>query len=175
MPERSDDEIYFDSNGSLTERQRLGGQEVVVHYEDIPEKDITTVDGIPCTTALRTVIDIAPDLDRGQLRRVVQDCLDRQLFGVEEARARLLEPDMLNRPGAHLLRPLLAGQGQSGAPRAVTWVRRRLHHSSVKVAVWLSSSSMAGSRTWAGSSASVRMSFAPRVRTRVRSTPSCGR
>src|SRR5439155_17042536 len=65
----SDDEIYFDSNGSLTERRRFGGQEVIVHYDDVPPSDITTVDGIPCTTALRTVIDIAPDLDRAQLRR----------------------------------------------------------------------------------------------------------
>jgi hypothetical protein len=90
---------------------------VLVHYDDIPEKDITTVHGIPCTTALRTVIDIAPDLDRDQLRRAVQDCLDRQLFSVEEAKARLLEPDMLSRPGAHLLRPLLAGRGKSGGAR----------------------------------------------------------
>jgi hypothetical protein len=52
--------------------------------------------------------------------------------------------------------------------------RGRLHHSSVNVAVWLSSS-MAGSRTRAGSSGSVRMFFAPRVRTRVRFTPSCAR
>jgi hypothetical protein len=117
VPDRSDDEIYFDSNGSLTERRRLGGHEVVVHYDDIPEKDITTVDGVPCTTALRTVIDIAPDLERAQLRRVVQDCLARQLFGVEEAKARMLEPDMLSRPGAHLLRSLLAGPGRSGIAR----------------------------------------------------------
>jgi len=58
LPDHSDDEIYFDGNGSLTERRRLGGQAMVVHYDDLPEKDITVVEGIPCTTALRTVIDI---------------------------------------------------------------------------------------------------------------------
>jgi transposase-like protein len=52
---------------------------------------------------------------------------------------------------------------------------RRLHHSSVKVAVWLSGSSTVGSRTQARLSVSVPMFFAPRVRTQVRSTPSCGR
>jgi hypothetical protein len=102
-----DDEVYFDSNGALTERRRLGGQETVVHYDDLPAKDITVVEGIPCTTALRTVIDIAPDLDRTQLRRVIEDCLDRQLFSVGEAKARLLEPDMRGRPGAALLSRLL--------------------------------------------------------------------
>ncbi|MFN8034446.1 MAG: hypothetical protein U0V73_00710 [Acidimicrobiia bacterium] len=109
-------DIYFDRNGVLTERRRLGGQEVIVHYDDIPDKDITTVDGIPCTTALRTVIDIAPDLDRAQLRRTVQDCLDRELFTVEEARARLREPDMRGRLGAQLLRPLVAASGRSDTP-----------------------------------------------------------
>ena len=107
MPETRDDQIWFDSNGVLTERRWLGGQEVIVHYDDIPEKDLTTVDGIPCTTALRTVIDLAPDYDDAQLALAVHSCLDRQLFTVEEARARLREPDMADRPGAKLLRRLL--------------------------------------------------------------------
>lgn len=107
MPDRFDDELYFDGNGCLTERRGLGGREVTVHYDDVPEKDITVVRGLPCTTALRTVIDIAPELDRAQLHRVVESCLDRQLFSVEEARARLLEPDMRGRPGAELLGGLL--------------------------------------------------------------------
>ena len=107
MRDHSEEELYFDSNRALTERRRLGGQEMVVHYDDLPAKDITVVKGIPCTTALRTVIDIAPELDRAQLCRVVEDCLDRQLSSVEEARARLLAPDMRGRPGAVLLGRLL--------------------------------------------------------------------
>ena len=109
MPHSHDDQISFDSNGAVTERRNLGAQEVFVHYDDVPEKDITTVRGIRCTTALRTVIDIAPDLDRAQLERNVQHCLDRRLFTVDEARARLSEPDMATRPGADLLRRLLFG------------------------------------------------------------------
>ena len=96
--------IYFDRNGVLTEHQWIGGQEVVVHYDDIPESDLTVVDGIPCTTALRTVIDLAPDLDPVQLHRVVEDCLHRSLFTVDEALARVGRPDMRDRPGAELLR-----------------------------------------------------------------------
>ena len=85
----------------------LAGQPVVVHYDDIPEKDITTVRGITCTTALRTVIDLAPDLERGHLELIVHDCLDRGLFTVDEAKARLDEDDMLTRTGALRLREVL--------------------------------------------------------------------
>ena len=109
MPHPHGNHIWFDSNGALTERRRLGGQEVIVHYDDLPEKDITTVRGIRCTTALRTVIDLAPDYDHAQLEQAVQSCLERGLFTLEEARSRLHEPDMANRPGARLLRQYLFG------------------------------------------------------------------
>jgi hypothetical protein len=49
------------------------------------------------------------DLDPAHLDRIVSDCLERRLFTVEEARARLAEPDMVNRHGADLLRRLLFG------------------------------------------------------------------
>lgn len=104
------DDVYFDSNGALTEHRRLGDLEVIVHYDDIPARDITTVRGIPCTTALRTVIDLAPDLNPFELDRIVKDCLRRGLFTVEEAEARIAEPDMQRRPGARLLRLYLLGE-----------------------------------------------------------------
>ena len=100
-------DVYFDGNGNLTERVREGGQEVILHYGDLPEGDITTVHGIPVTTPLRTVIDLAPEVDRHQLERMVQDCLERRLFTVEEAWTRVEQPDMHDRPGAVLLREVL--------------------------------------------------------------------
>jgi len=51
-----------DGNGLLTERMSLGDMQVVIHRDDVPETDITTVKGIRCTTALRTVIDLAPEV-----------------------------------------------------------------------------------------------------------------
>jgi hypothetical protein len=101
------DDLYIDVNGCLTERVLLGSQKVIVHYDDIPESDVTTIHGMRCTTALRTVIDIAPDLSSRELERVVRDCLERRLFSVGEALARIAEPDMLPRPGAKLLRQVL--------------------------------------------------------------------
>ena len=108
--------IYFDADGVLTEHRWMDGQEVVVHYDDVPDSDLTVVDGIPCTTALRTVIDIAPDLDALHLDRVVRDCLDRGLFTVDEALARVAQPDMQGRLGATLLRIQLVfirGRGEN--------------------------------------------------------------
>jgi hypothetical protein len=90
-----------------TEFVRVGDQPAVIHYDDLPETDITTVSGVRCTTALRTVIDLALELDIVQLHRIVQDCLDRRLFTVEEAQARLAQPDMVEQAGAKLLRQVL--------------------------------------------------------------------
>lgn len=96
--------MYFDSNGVLTEHRMIDGIEVIVHYDDLPEGDLTVVDGIPCTTALRTVIDLAVDLDAQQLVTIVRDALDRGLFTREEASARLDQPDMRGRLGAALVK-----------------------------------------------------------------------
>lgn len=98
-----------DSNGCPTER--VEGQEVIVHYDDIPAKDITTVDGIRCTTALRTIIDLAAEVDDDHLERMVRDALRRRLFTVEEAMARVAEDDIRRRPGAVRLRQLLPTLG----------------------------------------------------------------
>jgi hypothetical protein len=102
-------ESYLDSNGVPTERVLLNGQEMIIHYEDVPESDLTTVNGIPCTTALRTLIDIAPDMERADLELAARDALQRELFTLDEAKARFAEDDMKERPGALLLREVLFG------------------------------------------------------------------
>ncbi|MGD9704409.1 MAG: hypothetical protein AB7Q42_08335 [Acidimicrobiia bacterium] len=99
--------LGVDRNGLLTERMWLGEQEVVIHRDELPDSDVTTVDGIRCTTALRTVIDVAPEVPAAHLEVLVRDCLERGLFTVEEAWRRLAEPDMAGRRGAELLRRAL--------------------------------------------------------------------
>lgn len=76
----------------------------MIHYDDIPESDITTVDGIRCTTPLRTVIDIATQTSEPELKRIIRDFLDRGLFTSEEAWTRLAQADMASRRRAELLR-----------------------------------------------------------------------
>lgn len=115
MPgEHKNQDLYVDVNGCLTERVETGGRTVIVHYDDLPDSDVTTVNGILCTTALRTVIDIAPDADATELERIVRQCLDRGLFSLEEALARVAEPDMLTRPGAQLLQRALHHEERRG-------------------------------------------------------------
>lgn len=96
--------LSVDANGCLTETMSVGGHKVVVHYDDIPESDVTEVDGLPVTTPLRTVIDLAPELSDTDLQRVICDCLNRGLFTVDQALARVSEPDMATRPGAQILK-----------------------------------------------------------------------
>ena len=101
-------DYHVDANGCPADRVVTGGQPVIVHYDDIPESDITSVNGIPCTTPLRTVIDLAPQLGRDDLALMVRHCLDRGLFTAEDVLARVVEPDMQARRGATLLRQALS-------------------------------------------------------------------
>lgn len=101
-------ERWVDGNGCPTERRLLdGGIEVVFHEDAVPDCDRAIVDGIPCTSALRTIIDLAADVEPLQLERMTRDALDRGLFTVDEAEARISQPDIAERPGARFLGELL--------------------------------------------------------------------
>ena len=104
---RRSEPLSVSPDGVLSELIRIGDDDVIVHFDDIPDHDRTVIDGIPCTTALRTVIDLAPELDAGELQQMVDDCLGRRLFTLDEAWARLAEPDMAERSGAVILRRFL--------------------------------------------------------------------
>ena len=103
--------LGVDGNGVPTERMWFGEQEVIIHREDVPETDVTTLHGLPCTTPLRTVIDIAPEVETSHLEEIVEDCLERGLFTLEQALRRINEPDMVDRRGAELLRRALPPSG----------------------------------------------------------------
>jgi hypothetical protein len=100
--EPSDARFWIDHNGCLTEQRVIGGQEVTVHYDDIPPSDITVVDGIRCTTALRTVLDLAADVSNEQLHQMIRDSLKRQLFTIEAAFERANRYDIRDRVGTRL-------------------------------------------------------------------------
>lgn len=82
--------------------------DVVYHYQDLPSSDVTTINGIRCTTPLRTVIDLAPTTNHSEWKHMVRSCIARRLFTIEEAFARIAEPDMAAYPGAILLREFLS-------------------------------------------------------------------
>lgn len=104
--------LFIDANDCLAETQVINGVEVTVHYDDIPDSDITTVHGLRCTTPLRTVIDIATRLSSEELDNVLRHCLERNHFTVAEAMERVDRPDIRDRLGARLVRQALdAGRG----------------------------------------------------------------
>jgi hypothetical protein len=96
-----------DGNGALTELTTIGGVDVIVHHDDVPPSDVTTINGIRCTTAIRTVIDIATELDPADLALTIHDCLERCLFTLDEARQRLAQIDMSHHRGAERVRGIL--------------------------------------------------------------------
>ena len=53
----------LDPRGHVVEHVNVDGQEVHLHYRDIPESEITTLHGLRLTTPLPTVIDIASTVD----------------------------------------------------------------------------------------------------------------
>lgn len=100
LPEPHD--FYIDANGRMTEHRMIGDLEVVYHYDDIPESDVTVVDGLRCTTPLRTVIDLAAEVSRDELDGLIRECLDRRMFTPQEAYARVSQSDLLLHRGATL-------------------------------------------------------------------------
>ena len=116
MPHRDNpDDLFIDANGRLAERHSLGDFDLILHYDDLPESDVTVVDGLRCTTPLRSVIDVAMELDRHELERIVDECLERRLFTPQEGFSRVAQPDMLPRPGARRFAEVLrdrAGKGR---------------------------------------------------------------
>jgi hypothetical protein len=81
---------------------------VIVHYDDLPDTDVTTIHGLRVTTPLRTVIDLATELASTDLDHMLRDCLARGLFDLEEAAARIAAPDMQGRLGAQRVQRALA-------------------------------------------------------------------
>lgn len=98
-------------DGDLVEQRWLGDEPYYLHHVDLPRSDVTVHRGIPVTTPIRTVIDIACDTEPDQLDAVIGDCLGRGLFTVEEAWHRLGQPDMAQRHGAELVRQALRRLG----------------------------------------------------------------
>jgi hypothetical protein len=104
-------DFYIDANGMPTEVVDLDGVEVHRHYDDVPDSDLTVVNGLPCTTALRAVLDVAVEMDPLELDRLVTECLDRGFFTPREAFDRIAQPDMLARQGALRVAGLLFDKG----------------------------------------------------------------
>lgn len=96
-----------DANGYPVARATMDGDPVILHYVDVPESDVSMVDGIRVTTPLRTIIDLAAEVDDAILRRMVTDAVAREMFTLDQARSRVDEPDLSGHRGAATFREFL--------------------------------------------------------------------
>jgi hypothetical protein len=71
----------------------------------LPAKEITIREGIPVTTPVRTLIDVATELARNRLERAVNEADKRNLVDPESLRSAL--DDRAGQPGVRPLRALL--------------------------------------------------------------------
>lgn len=87
-------------------RSRCRRPGIVAHRTaSLPDADVGVVDGIPTTRAIRTILDVAPDLTPRQLERVTARAERSQLLDFEALRERVRVED--GRPGIRGLRALL--------------------------------------------------------------------
>jgi hypothetical protein len=99
-----------------TRAPRVAG--VTVHrVAQFHDDDVAWVHGLPVTTPVRTIIDLASVLAADDLERVLDQARSRRLVTVRAVLVRLDELGSAGRPGASLLRTLLA-------PIGSVWVDR---------------------------------------------------
>jgi predicted transcriptional regulator of viral defense system len=67
-------------------RQRPG---IDTYVAKLTRADVTTVDGIPCTTAARTLLDLAAVVDRQSLEKAINEAEVLQLFDLKAVNAAL--------------------------------------------------------------------------------------
>ena len=98
-----------------TRAPRIAG--VTVHrVTRLREVDVVRVHGLPVTTPVRTIVDLATVLAADDLRAALEHALARDLVTVRAVGAGLDEIGTVGRPGAARLRALLAafGSGRVG-------------------------------------------------------------
>ncbi len=85
-----------------------------VHRAGLPGDEVATVDGIPCTTVARTVVDLAARLDDRGLERVLDQAEVLRVLDLAALRASLDRHP--NRPGSGRLRGLVASWFPDAVP-----------------------------------------------------------
>jgi very-short-patch-repair endonuclease len=78
---------------------------LIAHRRSLTVADVTTQRGIPITTPICTLIDIAPRVSRAALEAAVNEADKRDLVNPEQLRAAL--PPSPGRPGVRALREIL--------------------------------------------------------------------
>ena len=100
----------------VPESRSLRSPDVIAHRgERLDRADRTTLHGIPLTTAVRTLIDVAGRLDDDRLLGAMESVFRQRLGTPERLAARLDALRTSGRPGAGRLQELLAARGKEAA------------------------------------------------------------
>jgi very-short-patch-repair endonuclease len=97
-----DREIHLSLPAGGAHRSRRG---IVVHRRSLTRRHITRERGIPVTTPIRTVIDLAPSCDRLQAEGLINEADGRGLLKVDTLREEI--DAARGQPGVPLLREIL--------------------------------------------------------------------
>jgi len=90
----------------------------------LPSVDVTTIDGIPATSAARTLLDIASTAAADVIEEALDDALRRRLVSISRLRWRLDDTARKGRPGVSLMRRLLdARTAELSVPQSVLETR----------------------------------------------------
>jgi very-short-patch-repair endonuclease len=89
-----------------TPTPRRGRRDIVAHVGPLHPEDVTRQNGIPVTSVARTILDIAPLVDRARLTRIIENAIRLEVFDL-----RALERAIARTPrraGVPKLRAVLA-------------------------------------------------------------------
>jgi very-short-patch-repair endonuclease len=119
-------------------RRRRPG--IALHRSTLSEEDVTTRDGIPCTTLSRTLVDVAAMLSRHRLERAISIADEQGEFDLAAVREQL--DRMRGQRGSAALGAVLARFDDSQPTRSVAETRfvglvRRARLPSPEVNAWI--------------------------------------
>lgn len=85
---------------------------VIIHQStDLVDDHFTVVDGLPTTTVVRTLVDLAAVLDDRLIERVIDRCIAQRRTSIEELGSLVGEVSRRGKPGTAFLREYLQTRG----------------------------------------------------------------
>jgi very-short-patch-repair endonuclease len=120
--------------------RRRGPVGIAIHRAMLDRDDVTSQDGIPCTTLARTFVDVAAAVERGRLERAIVLADERGEFDLGALREQLAR--MAGRRGCAALAAALAGFDERAIGRSVAETRflalvRRARLPTPEANVWI--------------------------------------
>jgi hypothetical protein len=76
--------IIPSQNPRVTQSERGRGDEIRIRFADLPESDITEVNGFRVTTLVRTLIDLSAETEASEAARYIEQAIEKGLITLNE-------------------------------------------------------------------------------------------